>query len=127
MTTLPVAQGFFVTSPFGPRAGGYHWGTDYGRGGGSGGHPIFAVKDGTVTRAGKAAGFGRWITIDHPASNGGGETVYGHIIPEVRVGQKVKEGQRIGRIDPNPNTNGGVAPHLHFECCLLYTSDAADE
>lgn len=115
MTTLPVAQGFFVTSPFGPRAGGYHWGTDYGRGGGSGGHPIFAVKDGTVTRAGKAAGFGRWITIDHPASNGGGETVYGHIIPEVRVGQKVKEGQRIGRIDPNPNTNGGVAPHLHFE------------
>lgn len=115
MTTYPVAKGFFVTSPFGPRAGGYHWGTDFGRGGGSGGHPVYAVKDGTVTRAGAASGFGRWVTIDHPASNGGGETVYGHIIPEVHAGQKVREGQRIGRIDPNSATNGGVAPHLHFE------------
>lgn len=115
MTTYPVAKGFYVTSPFGPRAGGYHWGTDFGRGGGSGGHPVYAVKRGTVTRAGAASGFGRWVTIDHPASNGGGETVYGHIIPEVHAGQKVREGQRIGRIDPNSATNGGVAPHLHFE------------
>ena len=115
MVTMPVPKGFFVTSPFGPRAGGYHWGTDFGRGGGSGGHPIYAVKDGTVTRSGPASGFGRWITIDHPASNGGGETVYGHIIPEVTVGQRVAEGQRIGRIDPNRATNGGVAPHLHME------------
>ena len=115
MTTMPVDDGFYVTSQFGARTGGYHWGTDYGRGGGSGGHPIYAVKDGTVTRSGPASGFGRWITIDHPASNGGGETVYGHIIPEVSVGQAVREGQRIGRIDPNPATNGGVSPHLHFE------------
>lgn len=115
MVTMPVPHGFHVTSGFGPRAGGYHWGTDYGRGGGSAGYPIYAVKDGTVTRSGPASGFGRWITIDHPASNGGGETVYGHIIPEVSVGQKVSEGQRIGRIDPSPATNGGVAPHLHFE------------
>ena len=115
MTTMPVDKGFYVTSGFGPRAGGYHWGTDYGRGGGSGGHPVYAVKDGTVTRSGPASGFGRWVTIDHPASNGGGETVYGHIIPEVTAGQTVREGQRIARIDPNSATNGGVAPHLHFE------------
>lgn len=115
MTTMPVNKGFYITSGFGPRSGGYHWGTDFGRGGGSGGHPVYAVKSGTVTRAGAASGFGRWVTIDHPASNGGGETVYGHIIPEVTVGQSVREGQRIGRIDPNSNTNGGVAPHLHFE------------
>ena len=115
MTTMPVNKGFYITSGFGPRSGGYHWGTDYGRGGGSGGHPVYAVKSGTVTRAGAASGFGRWVTIDHPASNGGGETVYGHIIPEVSTGQHVNEGQRIGRIDPNSSTNGGVAPHLHFE------------
>lgn len=115
MTTMPVDKGFYITSGFGPRSGGYHWGTDYGRGGGSGGHPVYAVKSGTVTRAGAASGFGRWVTIDHPASNGGGETVYGHIIPEVSAGQHVNEGQRIGRIDPNSSTNGGVAPHLHFE------------
>jgi hypothetical protein len=41
--------------------------------------------------------------------------VYGHIIPEVRKGQRVEAGQRIARINPDQNTNGGVAPHLHFE------------
>ena len=118
MVTMPVARGFYVTSPFGQRTGQYagmHWGTDFGNGGGSGGHPIYAVKDGTVTRAGAATGFGQWITVDHPASNGGGLTVYGHIIPEVTVGQAVAEGQRIGRINPDSATNGGVAPHLHLE------------
>lgn len=115
MTTMPVDKGFYVTSGFGPRTGGHHWGTDYGRDGGSGGHPVYAVKDGTVTRSGPASGFGRWVTVDHPAHNGGGETVYGHIIPEVSAGQAVREGQRIARIDPDSRTNGGVAPHLHFE------------
>lgn len=112
---MPVDRGFFVTSGFGPRAGGYHWGTDYGRGGGSGGHPVFAVKDGTVRASGPATGFGRWVCVDHPASVGGGYTVYGHVVPEVSVGQVVREGQRIARIDPNSATNGRVAPHLHLE------------
>lgn len=118
MVTMPVARGFYVTSPYGQRTGQYagmHWGTDFGNGGGSGDKPIYAVKDGTVTRAGAATGFGQWITVDHPASNGGGLTVYGHIIPEVTVGQAVAEGQRIGRINPDSATNGGVAPHLHLE------------
>lgn len=115
MTTMPVDRGFFVTSSFGPRWGTVHYGTDFGRGGGSGGFPVYAVKDGTVKNAGPATGFGRWVTVDHPASNGGGHTVYGHVIPEVSVGQKVAEGQRIARIDPNSATNGGVAPHLHLE------------
>lgn len=115
MTTMPVPKGFCVTSGFGQRDGGFHWGTDFGRDGGCGGYPIFAVKDGTVTRAGVASGFGQWITVDHPASNGGGLSVYGHIIPEVSINQQVREGQRIGRINPDSNTNGGVAPHLHFE------------
>lgn len=112
---MPVQKGFYVTSGFGNRYGGFHWGTDFGRDGGCGGYPIYAVKDGTVTRAGAASGFGQWITVDHPASNGGGLSVYGHIIPEVSVGQQVREGQRIGRINPDSNTNGGVAPHLHLE------------
>lgn len=115
MVTMPVPQDFYVTSGFGPRAGGFHYGTDFGRAGGSGGQPVYAVKAGTVTRAGTASGFGRWVTIDHPASNGGGETVYGHIIPEVAAGRQVREGQRIARIDPSTATNGGVAPHLHLE------------
>ena len=115
MVTMPVEKGFIVTSGFGPRSGGYHYGTDFGLAGGSGDKPVFAMKAGTVTRSGPASGFGRWVTIDHPASNGGGATVYGHIVPEVTAGQSVREGQRIGRIDPNRATNGGVAPHLHAE------------
>ena len=115
MTVMPVERGFYVTSGFGPRGTEHHWGVDFGAPGGSGGRPVYAVKDGTVTRAGAASGFGQWVTVDHPASNGGGETVYGHIIPEVRAGQAVREGQRIARINPDSNTNGGVAPHLHLE------------
>ncbi|WP_129721185.1 GH25 family lysozyme [Corynebacterium striatum] len=115
MTTMPVNAGFVVTSPFGARWGTTHWGTDFGLAGGSGGHPIFAVREGTITRAGAASGFGQWITLDVDAEHGGGLFVYGHIIPEVGVGQRVSEGQRIGRINPDSNTNGGVAPHLHFE------------
>lgn len=114
MVTMPVPKGFKVTSPFGPRWGTTHWGTDYGCGN-NGNKPVYAVKDGTVTRAGSASGFGQWVTVDHPASNGGGETVYGHVIPEVRAGQKVREGERIARINPDSKTNGGVVPHLHFE------------
>lgn len=115
MTTFPVEKGFYVTSTFGDRRGGFHWGTDFGREGGSAGYPVFAVKNGTVTRSGPASGFGSWVTVDHPASNGGGETIYGHILPEVIVGQSVSEGQRIATINPDRNSNGGVAPHLHFE------------
>lgn len=115
MVSMPVSKGFVVTSPYGPRWGTIHYGVDYGVDGGAGGKPIFAVKDGTVIASGAANGFGQWIRLDHPASNGGGESVYGHIIPEVVTGQKVREGQRIGRINPNSHTNGGVAPHLHLE------------
>ena len=115
MTTMPVPKGFVVTSPFGARWGTTHWGTDFGKAGGSGGQPIYAVRDGLITRAGSASGFGQWITLDVDAEHGGGLFVYGHIIPEVTVGQRVIEGQRIGHINPDSSTNGGVAPHLHFE------------
>lgn len=115
MVTMPVDKGFVVTSPMGPRWGQYHFGVDYGIAGGSGGKPIYAIKDGTVIQAGAASGFGQWIRLDHPASVGGNESVYGHIIPEVTTGQQVREGQRIGRINPDSATNGGVAPHLHIE------------
>lgn len=115
MVTMPVEQGFVVTSKMGPRWGSHHWGTDYGAQGGSGGRPIYALKDGLVIQAGAASGFGHWIRLDHAADVGGWESVYGHIIPEVSAGQSVKEGQRIGHIDPDSRTNGGVAPHLHLE------------
>lgn len=111
----PMEKGFIVTSSFGERWGTFHYGTDFGWPGGSANKPIFAVQGGTVINNGPASGFGRWILIDHPTEDGGGTTVYGHIIPEVNVGQRVEAGQRIGRVNPDRNTNGNVDPHLHLE------------
>lgn len=111
----PLERGHIVTSGFGARWGTTHWGADFGRDGGSGGMPVHAVQGGTVWAAGPASGFGQWVVVDHPTEDGGGTTVYGHIIPEVSPGQRVEAGQRIAHINPDSNTNGGVAPHLHLE------------
>ena len=99
---------------------GMHYGTDFGTGGGSGGKPVYAAQSGTVVYAGAASGFGGpspagWVVVDHPTAAGSGTTVYGHVIAEVSVGAKVKAGDRIARINPSSASNGGVAPHLHFE------------
>ena len=115
----PLKRGFIITSGFGPRWGGFHAGTDFGWEGGSANLPVHAVKGGTVIYAGAASGYGGpdpagWIVIDHPSADGGGVSEYGHIIREVQVGQRVEAGQRIGRINPDSRTNGGVAPHLHL-------------
>ncbi|MBF6411193.1 peptidoglycan DD-metalloendopeptidase family protein [Nocardia farcinica] len=111
----PLGAGRVVTSGFGERWGGVHWGVDFGREGGSGGMPVYAAQAGTVVNAGPASGFGQWVVIDHPTEAGSGTTVYGHVLPAVSVGEYVQAGQRIAVINPNGTTNGGVAPHLHFE------------
>ncbi|CAA0078361.1 Glycyl-glycine endopeptidase ALE-1 [Mycolicibacterium vanbaalenii] len=120
----PLGAGRKVTSPFGPRSGGFHYGTDFGRDGGSANMPVYAVADGTVIHAGAAQGYGGpdpagWLVVDHPADAGGGCSEYGHIIREVARGDRVRAGQRIGRINPDSRTNGGtaqnpIAPHLHL-------------
>ena len=112
----PISDDCHITSEF--AAG--HPGVDFGRDGGSGDQPVFAAQAGLVTHAGAAQGFGGpapagWIVIDHPTAAGSGTTVYGSIIAEVAEGEWVHAGQRIARINPDPNTNGGTAPHLHFQ------------
>ena len=107
-----------VTSPFGPRQGGFHTGVDFGRSGGSAGMPVYAIQSGTVIHAGAAQGYGGpdpagWLVIDSSDAEGGGCIEYGHIIREVAKGDHVAAGQRIGRINPDRRTNADVAPHLH--------------
>ncbi|MTJ63637.1 GH25 family lysozyme [Nocardia seriolae] len=116
----PMSAGRVVTSGFGPRDDGFHWGVDFGRDGGSGGEPVYASQGGTVVYAGAASGFGGpdpagWLVVDHPAADGGGTTVYGHIVREVELGSRVEAGQRIAHVNPDSGSNGGVPPHLHFE------------
>ncbi|SHY96944.1 gp50 protein [Mycobacteroides abscessus subsp. abscessus] len=119
MRYWPLDAGRIVTSPFGPRDGSTHTGTDFGFPGGSGGRPVYAVQAGTVIYAGAAQGYGGpdpagWLVIDSDEHQGGGVFEYGHILREVGPGAKVAAGQRIGRINPDSATNGGVAPHLHL-------------
>lgn len=116
MTVWPLGEGRKVTSPFGPRDGGFHFGVDFGRTGGSANMPVYAPQSGTVLYAGAAQGYGGpdpcgWLVIQSV----GGVWELGHIrrLPNVTVGSKVVEGQQIAVINPDSNTNGGTAPHLH--------------
>lgn len=64
----PLAAGRIITSPYGPRDGGYHYGTDFGFPGGSAGKPVFAIDSGIVVYSGAAQGYGGpdpagWIVI----------------------------------------------------------------
>lgn len=128
----PLGAGRIITSPFGPRAGSVHTGVDFGRVGGSGGMPVYAVQSGTVIYAGAAQGYGGpdpagWLVIDSTDTEGGGCLEYGHIIREVGLGQRVTAGQRIGHINPSSATNGGVAPHLHLSDMPLAYNPAAKQ
>lgn len=72
---------------------------------------VRAVADGTVTYAGREGGFGRLIRIDHAD---GYRTEYAHLdslATGIRRGQRVKRGQKIGRVG---STGLATGPHLHF-------------
>ena len=117
----PVTADRIITSPFGPRWGTIHTGVDFGFNGGAGGRPVFACQSGKVIFSGPASGYGGpdpcgWLVIDSDDSQGGGIYEYGHIVrePHLTVGATVQAGERIGVINPDEGTNGGVAPHLHL-------------
>ncbi|WP_204946210.1 M23 family metallopeptidase [Micromonospora luteifusca] len=91
------------------------------------GRPVLASYAGTVTVAGingslgsrtpenpegaRGRGGGYWVKIDH---GGKWETQYLHMLepPLVTVGQKVAQGDQIGRLGSTGNSG---APHLHYE------------
>ena len=91
------------------------------------GRPVLASYDGTVTVAGingslgsrtpdnpdgkRGTGGGYWVKIDH---GGRWETQYLHMLepPMVEVGQRVKQGQQLGKVGSTGNSS---APHLHYE------------
>ncbi|MCF7912540.1 MAG: M23 family metallopeptidase [Candidatus Cloacimonetes bacterium] len=102
-----------VTSPFGYRIHpvyGYrrmHNGMDLR---GSTGTPVYAVTNGTVTKAtNNGNGYGKEVLIKH---DNGMITQYAHLskISTTR-GKKVKKGQLIGKIG---STGVSTGPHLHF-------------
>jgi len=78
--------------------------------------PIRSTGGGTVTRAGwqnaknHKEGYGQRVTINH----GNGRTsTYGHLnSTAVKVGDKVKGGQVVGR---SGSTGKSTGPHVHYE------------
>jgi murein DD-endopeptidase MepM/ murein hydrolase activator NlpD len=104
--------GHKVTYPFGRRskryAAGYHTGDDYAAPVGT---PVVAVRDGKIVLS-KAndPNYGNWIGLE---ADNGRTYYYAHLSARlVKVGQKVKAGQKIGKVGQTGKVTG---PHLHFE------------
>lgn len=95
-----------ITSPYGPRWGGYHYGIDIGAPTGT---PIHSPKDGTVVSVSCGSGYGICTIIDH---GNGLTTLYAHQSRQAVSGGHVSQGQVIGYVGCTGFCTG---PHLHFE------------
>jgi murein DD-endopeptidase MepM/ murein hydrolase activator NlpD len=84
-----------------------HLGVDYGAPTGT---PVRAVGDGVVEFAGWKNGYGNVVQLIHGS---GKSTLYAHLSrKDVKVGQRVAQGQRLGAVGM---TGWATGPHLHFE------------
>ncbi len=84
-----------------------HKGVDYGAPTGT---PVRAVGDGQVEFAGWQNGYGNKVEIRHSNQR---STVYAHLSRiDVRVGQRVDQGDQVGAVGM---TGWATGPHLHFE------------
>ena len=73
------------------------------------GTAVLASADGVVSETGAKGGFGNHISITH---RDGSISMYGHLSAEnVRVGQRVRQGQQIGKVG---STGRSTGPHLDF-------------
>jgi murein DD-endopeptidase MepM/ murein hydrolase activator NlpD len=77
------------------------------------GTPIVVPADGVISRVFNNFGFGLMVEVTHGY---GIVTRYGHLSKSyVKVGQRVKRGERIAAIG---NTGRATGPHLHYEVRL---------
>lgn len=74
------------------------------------GTPVHACADGIVSRAETVPGYGKLVVIDHGY---GYKTYYAHNSKIfVKVGQRVKRGERISAVG---NTGSSTGSHCHYE------------
>jgi murein DD-endopeptidase MepM/ murein hydrolase activator NlpD len=105
-----------VTSSYGSRKGGFHYGIDIGAPRGTN---VVAAASGTVVevvgycvegRISCGGRYGNYIVIEHA---NGQFTRYAHLSKvSVSIGQSVKKGKTIGSVG---NTGHSTGPHLHFQ------------
>ncbi|GGV18318.1 peptidase [Streptomyces filipinensis] len=114
---MPLSGNPPVTSPFGMRmhpilhVWKLHTGIDFGVPAGT---PFLAARDGKVTSAGWANGYGNRVVISHGTIDGKQiSTTYNHMSAiSVSVGQQVRVGQQVGAVG---STGFSTGPHAHFE------------
>jgi murein DD-endopeptidase MepM/ murein hydrolase activator NlpD len=109
----PITGEIDVSSSFGVRSDPFlgrpamHTGLDMR---GDTGDPVRATAAGTVVTAGWNGGYGKMVEIDHGNQF---STRYGHLSAiDVKVGQKIKIGDIVGRLG---STGRSTGPHLHYE------------
>jgi len=74
------------------------------------GQSVPAAAEGTVVEAGENGAYGMTLVLEHA---GGLRTRYAHLsAADVSVGDRVLQGQEIGRVGQSGRATG---PHLHFE------------
>ena len=74
------------------------------------GTPVRAVGEGVVELAGRQNGYGNVVQLMHA---NGKSTLYAHLSRiDVRMGQRVEQGQAVGAVGA---TGWATGPHLHFE------------
>lgn len=99
--------GGYISSRYGMRDGRLHAGIDIAR---PSSYSILAADNGRVVFAGWDGGYGNSVIIDH---RNGYRTRYAHMSAiDVRVGQVVERGQKIGVMGSTGHSTG---THLHFE------------
>ncbi len=115
---VPVSRDFImptqgmITSGFGNRSAGMHYGLDIAKGGSA--VPIVAAASGTVARAYYSSSYGNVVYITHYINGQLYTTIYAHMrtVPAVRQGQSVSQGTFLGY---QGNTGESRGQHLHFE------------
>lgn len=115
-TYIKPISGGRLSSHFGKRAqptkgaSTYHKGVDWATPTGT---SVVASCGGTVARAGWGSGYGYVVYINH---EDGRQTRYAHLSKVlVKVGQTVKQGERIAL---SGNTGVSSGPHVHFEILI---------
>jgi murein DD-endopeptidase MepM/ murein hydrolase activator NlpD len=74
------------------------------------GTPVRSVGEGVVEFAGRQGGYGNVVQVRHGNNR---STLYAHLSRiDVRTGQRVEQGARIGAVG---STGWSTGPHLHFE------------
>ncbi|MEY2884740.1 MAG: hypothetical protein RL490_2464 [Pseudomonadota bacterium] len=109
---LPV-KSFRYTSGYGVRFDPFNGGAAMHAGidlAGAYGEPIYAAANGVVMQAGRSGGYGNLVELGHGK---GIDTRYGHLSQIlVRSGERVRQGQMIGRMG---STGRSTGTHLHYE------------